>query len=114
MRDTIRQPDALEQLAGARFRVPLATQLERHLHVLQRVERRDELKRLKHETDLFPTQARSGVLAQARDVRAVEDHLTARRGIEPGKEPQQRRLAASRRANHSDEFALWNFECDIA
>ena len=54
--------------------------------------------RLEDEADLAPAQQRHIVFAQARDVLAVEDHLSAGGRVEPGEQAEQRALAAARRA----------------
>ena len=40
------------------------------------------------------------------------DHAARGRILQPGDDPQQRRLAAARRADEDDEFAVHHFEVD--
>ena len=55
-----------EQRGRARGRVGLAGQLERHRHVLQRGERRDEMEGLEDVADVVAAEARELVLVEAR------------------------------------------------
>ena len=92
----VAEADALEQRVAAPARV-LAAQLERHLDVLARRERRDQVERLEHEADPRGAQPRALVLAQAREVVAVEQHAPARRAVEAREQAEQRALAAAGR-----------------
>ena len=65
------------------------------------------MKELKDEADLLTAQLRQLVLAQARDVDAVDDDASGRRRVEPGDQAEQRRLAAARRPDDRDELPLW-------
>src|SRR5829696_8947730 len=108
------EPDAREQLPGARLGAAVPAQLERHLHVLLRREGGDELKALEHEPNFLTTEPRAVVLAQPGQVRAVELHRAARRRVEAGEKAEQRRLAAPAGTDDGDEGALWHGERHVA
>jgi hypothetical protein len=52
------------------------------------------------------------VRRRARHVVAVEQDLALGRALEAGDEPQRRRLAAARRAEHREELAARHLELD--
>jgi acyl-CoA thioesterase-1 len=108
----IAQPDLIQQLIGAGPR-GLASQLERHLHVLPGGERRDELEGLEDKPDLGGPDACPLVLGHDREVRAVEPHPAGRREIEPGEEAEQRSLAAAGRPYDGQEAAILEGKGDI-
>src|SRR5690606_11743622 len=92
------QAHALEQRGGPRGDVSVAAQLERHLHVLERGQRRQELERLKDEADVIAPETCPLVLGQRREIGAVDRDRAAARRVETREEPEQRCLAAARRA----------------
>ena len=79
--------------------------LHRHEHVLERRQRRQQVKELEHEADPLAAQPRQRVLVERRDVDAVDDDAPGRRRIETGQQPEQRRLAAARRPGDRDDAA---------
>ena len=85
----VTEPHAGQQLARPRWRAILAAQFERHLHVLERGERRDELEALKHEPDLLAPELRAPVFVQLRQVGAVQEYSATRRDVESGEEAEQ-------------------------
>ena len=62
----ILEPDFDEQAASARGRVAPPGNLHRHEDVLERRQRRNEMKRLEHEADLLAAQARELIFAELR------------------------------------------------
>src|SRR5690242_4864714 len=111
---TIAEPHARQQLARAGRGVAVAAQLERHLYVLERGERRDELEALKHEADFLAPQPCTLVFVHRGEIRVVEQHVAARRRVETSEQAEQRGLAAARRSDDRDEGALRNREADVA
>src|SRR5688572_15874180 len=99
------QADLVQESARTRNRIAPAGNLHRNQDVLESRERRDEMKELEDESDLFAAQPGQAVLSEPRDVHAVDQNLTRARGIEPGEQAEQRRLAAARRTNDGDELA---------
>ena len=57
-----READALDEIAGALRRAAGSPQLERHLHVLERGQRRDQLEALEDEADFLTAQPGAIVL----------------------------------------------------
>src|SRR5690606_3719220 len=92
------QAHALEQRRGPRRDVAVAAQLERHLYVLERGQRRQELERLKDEADVIAPETGPLVLGQRREIGAVDRDRAAARRVEAREEPEKRCLAAARRA----------------
>ena len=74
-----------------------AAQFQRNHHILQSGQSRNELKRLKNETDLFISQAGATILVQPAKVNAVDAHFTGSRLIESGAQAEQSRFAAAGR-----------------
>ena len=106
-----RPGDALEELARSRARVRVATQLQRYLNVLQRAERRNELKALEHESNFLSSQPCPGIFREGAEVGAIERHAGY---VESGEKAEQRRLPAPRWPDDRDERALGHHERDIA
>ena len=65
----------------------------------------NQVEELKDEADLLAAQPRQRVLAEPRDVDAVDQHRSGGRRIEAGDEAEQRRLAAARRPDDGEELA---------
>jgi hypothetical protein len=84
------------------------------LHVLDRRERRDQLKALEDEPHFLSPQPRARVFVERGDVDAVEMNRSARRGIKAGKKPQERRLAAPGRSDDRDELSLIEGKGDVS
>jgi acyl-CoA thioesterase-1 len=112
--ETVAEPDALEDVARAFHYMVLAPQLERHLHVLDRGECRDQLKALEDETDLFAAHAGPRILVHRRDVDSVEVNRTVRRCIKTGEETEESSFAAAGGTHDRDELALLDRERDVA
>ena len=94
----------LQDLGGAphrRFDLGLRTagHLQPEAHVLRDVHVRIERVVLEHHRD-----AAIGRL-EMRDVAVVDDHAAGGDRLEPGDDPEQRRLPAARRPDHDDELA---------
>src|SRR6185312_9701734 len=93
--EPVAQADTAKQLARALAGAGFSAQLERHLHVLERRERGDELKALEDEPDFLPAEARPLILVHRRQVRVVEQHGAAAWRVESGEQAEERRLAAA-------------------
>src|SRR4030095_15328518 len=70
----IAQTNTRKELDRACGGTAFASKLERHLHVLERGQRRNELKALEDEPNFLATKARALVLGEALQVDAIEDH----------------------------------------
>ena len=108
--DPVQQPGrALAQLA----RGAVAEELERHEHVLERGERGQQMKGLEDEADVLRTKLGALVLGKNGEVHSVEPHVPRGGLVEAGQQPEQRRLAAARRAQDRDEGLRGNAEIDV-
>ena len=67
---------ACEHLLREVRRPRLARELQRQHHVLQCIQRREQLERLKHEAEQPRAERRATVLVQTEEIRALEPHLT--------------------------------------
>src|SRR5206468_2799722 len=56
----------------------------------------------------------AAVVARSGDRLAIEKHLAARLGVEPGEDARERRLAAARGPDDADELAPVDVERDVA
>src|SRR6185437_6516757 len=112
--EPVAQADTAKQLARALAGAGFSAQLERHLHVLERRERGDELKALEDEPDFLPAEARPLILVHRRQVRVVEQHGAAAWRVESGEQAEERRLAAAGWTDHGHERALGDGERDVA
>src|SRR6516165_6461548 len=73
-----REPYAGERLRGGTARIAATRQLERQHHVLERRERRDEMKGLENETDTLGAQPRAAVLIEPGEILTLEQHAPVR------------------------------------
>ena len=109
----VAQADLVDDAQRRVARILTAGELERQHDVFQRVERRHEVKRLKHEADALGADARAPVLVQLAEIRAVEFDISLRWQVEPCQQGQQGRLAGSGRAHDCDRLAGHNAETDV-
>ena len=66
MRGAVRQSDASQQIHPALTRLISAAQFQRHHHVFERRQCRDELKALKHKPHMFVAQPRPLIFGELR------------------------------------------------
>ena len=71
------------------------------------------MERLEYETYAFGPKLRSAVFVKFREVRRVEDNVSAGRQVQPSQQSQQRRLARTGRSDHSNRFAGRYCETDV-
>ena len=83
------QAHLVEQRPRPPSRIGRARNFHRYRDVFVRGQRRNQVEELKHESDFLSPQLRQRVFAQARDVDAVDQHVPARRRVEPRDEPEQ-------------------------
>ena len=76
---TTLEANALERLQSGAASIGSARELQREHDILQRSQRRDEMERLKDESDALRPQTRPPVLIEPRKIRAFEQHPTGRR-----------------------------------
>ncbi len=93
MMQAVAEADRSQFLRGARGRIGIAGELERHRDIFQRRHGRDQMKRLEHDADLAAAKARQRVLVEGIERRAVDHHLSAVRTLQPRHHHQQGRFA---------------------
>src|SRR5438034_7638999 len=87
---------------------------ERHLDVLRRGQRRDQVELLEDEAD--PLQPELGELAvtELRELASFEEHLPGRRAVEGAEQLQQGRFARAAWTDDDHEFAAVDLQGDVA
>ena len=103
------EPDALEQLHGARLALAAgeAAHVEvRKLHVLERARPRQEVEVLEDEAELHAADLRKLRARTRRDLDSVEEVRALRRHVEAAEDVEHRRLAGAGRAHDRDELPL--------
>jgi hypothetical protein len=115
MVEALPEADPAEQRCGALAgAVVVAPELERHQHVLERGQRRQEVERLEDEADVRRPKPGPAILGKSEDVLAVQDHPTSARLVEPRQKAEKGRLAAPRRADDGQERLRGHLEIDFA
>ena len=99
------EPDLVEQRERRAARVPDAGRRELRLDVLDGGQRRDQVELLEDEAERAQPQLGELVVAELREVAALEQHLAVARAVERAEQLQQRRLAGAARAFERDELA---------
>ena len=99
-----------EHIAGPRRCSRVAAQLEGHGYVLERSQRRDELKALEDEAYFLPSESGPLVFRHSAQIGTVEQHAAASRCIETGEEAEQCSFPTSGGADDCDVRALRNLE----
>jgi len=110
----IGEPDSCEQVGGTGECTVIAAEIERHADVLERRERGNELKALKHEPNFLAAQPRPSIFAEASEVDVVEQHGSCARDVEAGEQAEQGGLAAAGWSDDGDEFAVRDREAHVA
>ena len=87
---------------------------QRQGDVLERAGARQQVEALEHEAELLEPDRRELVVAERRDVVAVEEVPARRRTVEAAQQVHQRRLAGSRRPHDRDVLAGRDGEADAA
>ena len=107
MMHPLAEPDRLQHLR--RFLLGdgsgRALDTQRHAHVLDAIQRRDQIVLLENETDVRRAKLRAGLLVQAVERRIEHLHLAAIRAERAGDDAEQRRLAAPGRADQHEQLA---------
>jgi hypothetical protein len=109
------EADRLEHGAGAGAdRAPACARLhqERHLDVLVRRERLDQVVGLENEADLLPHRFEHGLARAAELLTEHRERAVLRRAERPDQR-EQRRLPAPRRAGHDHNLALGDVDRDV-
>ena len=91
-------------LCGLR-RAVRAEKFEGHDHILEGGQCRDQMEALKDEADSIRPQRCASIFVEGRKRSPGELDLSARRPVESGEQPEERRLPATRWAQNDDDFA---------
>jgi hypothetical protein len=110
--DAMREADRLQFFQGAVERICHHCQFKGYGNVFERRHRRDQMKRLKHDTDIAAAKASRGVLVEFRKLLAGNRYLARCRALEPCHHHQHRRLARAGRTHEADRLALGYLEID--
>ena len=113
MRCAIAQPDGIELACRDIERVRDAGELQRHRDVLERRHGRNQVKGLKHDSDVTAAESRERVLAQNAEITAIDDDAARIRPLQPGHDHEQRRFARPGRADEADRFARRYMQVEV-
>ena len=110
------EPDALQQLAGARdaLGVRAIVQIERQQQIFLDGQQRDQVEELEHEADVAAAKARARLLVERGEVRAVDEHRPGGGPIDARDHVEQRRLAGAAAADEHDDLAAGNRQRHVA
>ncbi len=109
------QPDSLEHFVHSLLDVAAwdARQRQRERDVLEHIQRRNEIEKLKDIADRVAPQHRELSFIERRCLLIAEKDLAARWAVDGADQIQQRRFSASGRAHQHSEFAARDLERDI-
>src|SRR5258707_2729577 len=94
-------------------RARFARELEGQHHVLQRVQRRQQLERLEHEAEQPRAERRAPVLVEPEEIRAVQPYRGRARRIEAREQPEKGRVSGARGADDRHRFARHDLERNV-
>ena len=109
------QADDLERALDALLAVLLgeAAVAQRHVHVVEDVEVRDQVEALEDEADLLVPQLRARLVREAADVLAVQLVGAGVEGLEQARDVHERRLAGARGTRDRDELAVADLQREV-
>lgn len=112
MADTFAKAKLLQQRFGlaAALGALLAAQQPWQFHILKRVQRRDQHKRLKDKADMFGPQRRARLFVKLVQRLADQKDLAAAAVVQPGQNRQQRRFPGTRFANQRNGLCAFDNE----
>src|SRR6266705_5747220 len=101
-----REANEIEHLlgTGAALRERNALQQKRHADVLQYVHRRQQMKKLKHQTKSTPSIFRNFFVIRFMQRDAINVNFSGGRSIQPGQQMDERALAAAARSRYGNKF----------
>jgi len=99
--------ELLEQLRclGSSIGTAAAIERKREAHVLARRQCRQQIEKLKYETELAAPEVGSGGLVHSNDVGAVMNHVARRRQFEARENAQQGRFSRAATTDENDDLA---------
>ncbi|MCZ7573990.1 MAG: hypothetical protein M5U01_36020 [Ardenticatenaceae bacterium] len=102
---TVSQTDLIKQIKS---RLPVTTgtaaKLKRQRNILKNSQRRDQIKKLEDESNTVPPEERPFTLAEARQRHPTDEHITARRNIDPTDKVEERTLPGSALSQQSTKL----------
>ena len=113
MRQAFAEAHRLEFAGSTREGITRACEFERHRHVFERVHRRNEVKRLEHDTDLTAAEPGERILVESADLDAGNGDDAAVRPLQAGDHHQEGGFARSRRPDEADRLTVADFEGNI-
>src|SRR6266568_33240 len=113
MPQALSEPHARKHSRRQIRRARITRELQRQHHVLERVQRREQLERLEYEAEQPRAERRAPVLVQAEEIRAVEPHPARARRIQAGEKPEERRFSGTRGADDGDGLARHDLERNV-
>ncbi len=113
MAPAIAETHLIDDFQGDSTRIVVAREFERQHDVFQCVQRRYEMKGLKHESDTLGAHTCTPVLVKLPEDRAIERNVARCGQIEPGKQRQQRGFAGAGGADNGYRFAAIDRETDV-
>ena len=113
VRHSRRQPHLRERRRRRLARVAPAAEFQRQHDVLDRRERGNKMKRLKHKPDMLAANGRAAVFVEFGEIDARDQHAAGARRIESREQRQQRGLARARGADDGQGFAGSHTEAHI-
>ena len=111
-RAPVREVDALEKVRGAFPGVGSFVEKPRKLDVLPDRQVRKEVEELEHDADVPPPVERAFPVGQGGDIPAADPDRAGGGRVDPRDEVEERRLAAARRSDDSEELAGGNRQVD--
>ncbi len=113
MAPALPEPHPLDDRARSFPCIFHAGEFQRQHDVLERVQRRHEVKRLEYEADAVGTHARTPILVELAEVHTVQYDITFRGKIQPGEQREQRRFARPRRSDDGHGFSRGDRETNV-
>jgi hypothetical protein len=113
MMQALSQPHLVQELRRGAPAGAIPAQLERHHHVFDRGQRRQELEVLENEADLFSAQFRPVVFAQAANLSPRQLHRAGARLVQTRAQAQQSGLTAAGRPHNRARAPRWECKGNI-
>src|SRR5215813_6245207 len=109
------QSHALQQILGSgRAAIGDAAEFHRQQNVLERGQRRNQVVRLKHESEFFAAQLCEFILTERCNVHTIDCDDPGGRGIQSGDQTEERALPTARRSHDRDELPRWYVKTNAA
>src|SRR5512144_2981654 len=94
------------QMLRALSRIASTRDLHRHQNIFESCQRRNQVKGLKHKSDLAPSNFGEFIFIHRGDRLTIDENFARSWLVETRNQPKQRRLSAARRPYHRNELAI--------